>query len=168
MRPLGRLRSVCHHWLCWFLGDWELEHEKFVMEYDADKLPPSPCEIPKIWETTDLSDFWSAGDLDVSQSYDSVILFLSEIIVHVRFWTLKSPWTSSFVRMSWKIPLFWISQNMVQTLRHGRQFQLLRLLIRAIFGEQGFLKITSTTIKSRITVPLDLIRCWTYCPNSWA
>lgn len=54
------------------LGDWEIEHEKFVMEYDADKLPPSPHEIPKIWETTDLSDFWSAGDLDVSQSYDSV------------------------------------------------------------------------------------------------
>lgn len=54
------------------LGDWEMEHEKFVMEFDAAKLPPSPRNIPKIWETTELSDFWSAGDLEVSQAYDPV------------------------------------------------------------------------------------------------
>lgn len=44
-----------------------------MLEYDADKLPQSPCEIPKIWETAELSDFWSARDLDVSQSFDTVI-----------------------------------------------------------------------------------------------
>ncbi|VDN98793.1 unnamed protein product [Rodentolepis nana] len=55
------------------IGDWEMEHEKFVLEFDAEKLPPSPRDIPKIWETTELSNFWSAGDLEVSQSYDSVL-----------------------------------------------------------------------------------------------
>ncbi|VDL14001.1 unnamed protein product [Hymenolepis diminuta] len=55
------------------IGDWEMEHEKFVMEFDAAKLPPSPRNIPKIWETTELSDFWSAGDLEVSQAYDPVL-----------------------------------------------------------------------------------------------
>uniref|UniRef100_A0A5K3F9M0 PAT1 domain-containing protein n=1 Tax=Mesocestoides corti TaxID=53468 RepID=A0A5K3F9M0_MESCO len=55
------------------IGDWELEHEKFVSEFSEDELPPSPCEIPKFWESADLSDFWSAGDLDVSQSFDSVL-----------------------------------------------------------------------------------------------
>nr|CDS25309.1 conserved hypothetical protein [Hymenolepis microstoma] len=55
------------------IGDWEMEHEKFVLEFDAEKLPPSPRDIPKIWETTELSKFWSAGDLEVSQAYDSVL-----------------------------------------------------------------------------------------------
>ncbi|KAL5969991.1 hypothetical protein TSMEX_002311, partial [Taenia solium] len=73
------------------IGDWELEHEKFVMEYDADKLPPSPCEIPKIWETTDLSDFWSAGDLDVSQCYDSVLNLEESVDKLVREDELEDP-----------------------------------------------------------------------------
>lgn len=53
-------------------GDWELEHEKFLTEFGEDDLPPSPCEIPKFWENANLADFWSAGDLDVSQSFDAV------------------------------------------------------------------------------------------------
>ncbi|KAL5106365.1 hypothetical protein TcWFU_008130 [Taenia crassiceps] len=73
------------------IGDWELEHEKFVMEYDADKLPPSPCEIPKIWETADLSDFWSAGDLDVSQPYDSVLNLEESVDKLVREDELEDP-----------------------------------------------------------------------------
>uniref|UniRef100_A0A915EYN1 Uncharacterized protein n=1 Tax=Echinococcus canadensis TaxID=519352 RepID=A0A915EYN1_9CEST len=61
------------------------------MEYDADKLPPSPCEIPKIWETADLSDFWSAGDLDVSQSYDSVLNLEESVDKLVREDELEDP-----------------------------------------------------------------------------
>ncbi|KAL7057755.1 hypothetical protein AAHC03_016782 [Spirometra sp. Aus1] len=56
------------------LGDWELEHEKFVAQFQDEDDPPNACEIPRFWESENVSDFWATDDVEVSQSFDGLNL----------------------------------------------------------------------------------------------
>ncbi|VDN30033.1 unnamed protein product, partial [Dibothriocephalus latus] len=56
------------------LGDWEVEHEKFVAQFQEEDDPPNACEIPRFWESENLSEFWATDDVEVSQSFDGLNL----------------------------------------------------------------------------------------------
>uniref|UniRef100_A0A0X3NQS7 Uncharacterized protein n=2 Tax=Schistocephalus solidus TaxID=70667 RepID=A0A0X3NQS7_SCHSO len=56
------------------LGDWEVEHEKFVAQFQDEDDPPNACELPHFWEADHLSEFWATDDVEVSQSFDCLNL----------------------------------------------------------------------------------------------